>query len=79
MDLLLSFAFNLFASTRRRISTVITATFRNTSTDKMVSADIRSEALGALPPLTTYSINHEATIDLDSSNAFEGDFMCLGL
>jgi len=25
-------------------------------------------------PLTTYSINHEATIDLDSTNAFEGMF-----
>lgn len=37
----------------------------------MVSVDTTSVDAPAAN-MTTYSINHEATIDLDSTNAFEG-------
>lgn len=39
----------------------------------MVSFE-HSDSAVTHPALTTYSINHEATIDLDSTNAFEGTF-----
>ena len=39
----------------------------------MVPAAVTTPAMPeAALPLTTLSINHEATMDLDSTNAFEG-------